>query len=123
MDKTPVVKVHSGDSVSLETWNSCLHEMVFNKTTPAEIAKFYTKHDIQKRRGMHSLTGPVYVEGAEPGDVLEIRVLDIKLNDFGYNFLSPTQGILSEFTKPRIMYFKYDKEKTPQNSPRAYAYT
>ncbi|HAT8752922.1 TPA: acetamidase, partial [Legionella pneumophila] len=111
MDKTPVVKVHSGDSVSLETWNSCLHEMVFNKTTPAEIAKFYTKHDIQKRRGMHSLTGPVYVEGAEPGDVLEIRVLDIKLNDFGYNFLSPTQGILSEFTKPRIMYFKYDKEK------------
>ncbi|MCH9121615.1 acetamidase/formamidase family protein [Legionella pneumophila] len=111
LDKTPVVKVHSGDSVSLETWNSCLHEMVFNKTTPAEIAKFYTKHDIQKRRGMHSLTGPVYVEGAEPGDVLEIRVLDIKLNDFGYNFLSPTQGILSEFTKPRIMYFKYDKEK------------
>ncbi|CZI41461.1 acetamidase/formamidase family protein [Legionella pneumophila] len=111
LDKTPVVKVHSGDSVSLETWNSCLHEMVFNKTTPAKIAKFYTKHDIQKRRGMHSLTGPVYVEGAEPGDVLEIRVLDIKLNDFGYNFLSPTQGILSEFTKPRIMYFKYDKEK------------
>ncbi|KTD00786.1 acetamidase/formamidase family protein [Fluoribacter gormanii] len=111
MDKTPVVKVHSGDSVSLETWNSCLHEMVFNKTTPAEIAKFYTKHDIQKRRGMHSLTGPVYIEEAEPGDVLEIRVLDIKLNDFGYNFLSPTQGILSEFTKPRIMYFKYNKEK------------
>ncbi|HAT8830690.1 TPA: acetamidase/formamidase family protein [Legionella pneumophila] len=111
LDKTPVVKVYSGDSVSLETWNSCLHEMAFNKTTPAEIAKFYTKHDIQKRRGMHSLTGPVYVEGAEPGDVLEIRVLDIKLNDFGYNFLSPTQGILSEFTKPRIMYFKYDKEK------------
>lgn len=112
LDKTPVVKVHSGDSVSLETWNSCLHEMVFNKTTPAEIAKFYTKYDIQKRRGMHSLTGPVYIEEAEPGDVLEIRVLDIKLNDFGYNFLSPTQGILSEFTKPRIMYFKYDKEKS-----------
>ncbi|MCE0723923.1 MULTISPECIES: acetamidase/formamidase family protein [Legionella] len=111
LDKTPVVKVHSGDSVSLETWNSCLHEMVFNKTTPAEVAKFYTKYDIQKRRGMHSLTGPVYIEEAEPGDVLEIRVLDIKLNDFGYNFLSPTQGILSEFTKPRIMYFKYDKEK------------
>lgn len=110
LNKSPVVKVHSGDSVSLETWNSCLQEMVFNKTTPAELAAFYTKYDIQKRRGMHSLTGPVYIEGAEPGDVLEIRVLDIKLNDFGYNFLSPTQGILSEFTKPRIMYFKYDKK-------------
>ncbi len=108
--KTPVVKVKSGDSVSLETWNSCLHVMQFNKTTPADVAKFYTANNIQKRRGMHSLTGPVYVEGAEPGDVLEIRVLDIKLSDFGYNFLSPTQGILTEFTKPQIKYFHFDKE-------------
>ena len=83
--------------------------MVFNKTTPADVAKYYTNNDIQNRRGMHSVTGPVYIEGAEPGDVLEIRILDIKLNDFGYNFLSPTAGILSEFTKPRIMYFKYNK--------------
>lgn len=111
LDKTPVIKVKSGDTVSLETWNSCLKEMVFNKTTPADLAQFYTKYDIQKRRGMHSLTGPVYVEGAEPGDVLEIRILDIRLNDFGYNFLSPTQGILSEFSTPRIMYFKFDKDK------------
>lgn len=110
LNQPPVIKVHSGDTVTLETWNSCLHEMVYNKTTPADVAKFYVKHDIQKRRGMHSLTGPVYIEGAEPGDVLEIRILNIELNDFGYNFLSPTQGILSEFTKPQIKYFKYDKK-------------
>lgn len=110
LSKPPSVKIRSGDTVSIETWNSCLHEMVFNKTTPADVAKFYIAHDIQKRRGMHTLTGPVYIEDAEPGDVLEIRILDIKLNDFGYNFLSPTQGILSEFTKPRIKYFKYDKK-------------
>lgn len=110
LNKPPVIKVHSGDIVSLETWNSCLHEMVYNKTTPADVAKFYVKHDIQNRRGMHSLTGPVYIEGAEPGDVLEIRILDIQLNDFGYNFLSPTQGILSEFTKPRIKYFKLNNK-------------
>lgn len=110
LTQPPVVKVRSGDTVTLETWNSCLHTMVYNKTTPAEVAKFYVKHDIQKRRGMHTLTGPVYIEGAEPGDVLEIRILNIELNDFGYNFLSPTQGILSEFTKPIIKYFKYDKK-------------
>ena len=110
LNKQPAIKVRSGDTVSMETWNSCLHEMVYNKTTPGDVAKFYVAHDIQKRRGMHSLTGPVYVEGAEPGDVLEIRILDIKLGDFGYNFLSPTQGILSEFTKPRIKYFKFDKK-------------
>lgn len=110
LKKPPAVKIKSGDIVTMGTWNSCLHEMVFNKTTPADVAKFYVAHGIQKRRGMHSLTGPVYVEGAEPGDVLEIRILDIKLNDFGYNFLSPTQGILSEFTKPQIKYFKFDKK-------------
>ncbi len=110
LNQPPAVKIQSGDIVSLETWNSCLHEMVYNKTTPADVAKFYVAHDIQKRRGMHSLTGPVYIEGAEPGDVLEIRILDIKLGDFGYNFLSPTQGILSEFTKPRIKYFKFNKD-------------
>lgn len=110
LNKPPVVRVQSGDIVSLETWNSCLHTMVFNKTTPADVAKFYVANDIQKRRGMHSLTGPVYVEGAEPGDVLEIRVLDIQLSDFGYNFLSPDQGIFTAFAKPQIQYFKFDKE-------------
>ena len=111
LKKPPVVKIHSGDTVTLQTWNSCLHEMQFNKTTPADVAAFYKKHDIQKRRGMHTLTGPVYIEEAEPGDILEIRILDIKLSDWGYNFLSPTQGILSEFTVPRIKYFKFNKEQ------------
>jgi acetamidase/formamidase len=110
LNKPPVVKVHSGDIVSLETWNSCLHVMVYNKTTPSDVAKFYTENDIQKRRGMHSLTGPVYIEEAEPGDVLEIRVLDIKLGDFGYNFLSPSAGIFDNFSKPQIKYFKFDKK-------------
>ena len=32
LNKPPVVKIHSGDTVSIETWNSCLHEMVFNKS-------------------------------------------------------------------------------------------
>lgn len=110
LNQSPVVKIRSGDIVSMQTWNSCLQLMAFNKTTPADVAQFYVAHDIQKRRGMHSLTGPVYIEEAEPGDVLEIRILDIKLNDFGYNFLSPTQGILSEFVTPRIKYFKLDRK-------------
>src|SRR5262249_38612472 len=36
--------------------------------------------------GGHILTGPVYVEGAEPGDVLEVKILSIDLPiDYGYN--------------------------------------
>ena len=44
--------------------------------------------------GGHILTGPVFVEGAEPGDVLEVKVLSIDLPiDYGYNGCS---GFLPE---------------------------
>jgi acetamidase/formamidase len=40
----------------------------------------------RKGPGGHILTGPVYVEGAEPGDVLEVKILSIQLAiDYGYN--------------------------------------
>jgi acetamidase/formamidase len=40
----------------------------------------------RKGPGGHILTGPVYVEGAEPGDVLEVKILSIDLPlDYGYN--------------------------------------
>src|SRR4029077_17414132 len=42
--------------------------------------------DPRRGPGGHILTGPVYVEGAEPGDVLEVKILSIDLAiDYGYN--------------------------------------
>ena len=50
--------------------------------------------------GGHILTGPVYVEGAEPGDVLEVRILSIDLAiDYGYNGCS---GVLPENCEPGV---------------------
>jgi acetamidase/formamidase len=44
--------------------------------------------------GVHPLTGPVEVEGAEPGDILEVEVLDVSpLVDFGYVVISPVLGL------------------------------
>ncbi len=52
------------------------------------------------------------------GDVLEIHILDIKLNDWGYNFLSPSQGIFTKFSKPNIRYFWFNKQNmTTEFSP------
>jgi acetamidase/formamidase len=43
---------------------------------------------------IHPLTGPVFVEGAEPGDILEVEILDVSpLVDFGYVTISPALGI------------------------------
>jgi acetamidase/formamidase len=89
---TPVLRIDSGDIVDVDT-------LLTN--TPAGLAKSGVPDDkIQAslkaivaevtgdRRGPggHILTGPVYVEGAEPGDVLEVKILSIDLPiDYGYN--------------------------------------
>jgi acetamidase/formamidase len=88
----PVLRIDSGDIIDVDT-------LLTN--TPAGLAKAGVPDDkIQAslkaivsevtgdRRGPggHILTGPVYVEGAEPGDVLEVKILSIELPiDYGYN--------------------------------------
>lgn len=48
-----------------------------------------------KGASVHILTGPIYVEGAEPGDMLEVRVLDIKFRvPYGVNNTGPGKGLL-----------------------------
>ena len=91
-DAPPVLRIASGDIIDVDT-------LLTN--TPAGLAKAGIPEDrIQeslktivnevtgdrKGPGGHILTGPVYVEGAEPGDVLEVRILSISLAlDYGYN--------------------------------------
>lgn len=44
--------------------------------------------------GGHVLTGPVYIEGAEPGDTLEVQILDVRTRvPYGINNTSPTSGV------------------------------
>jgi acetamidase/formamidase len=46
-------------------------------------------------RGGHILTGPIYIDGAEPGDMLEVQVLDLKTRvPYGINNAGPTGGVL-----------------------------
>jgi acetamidase/formamidase len=64
--------------------------------------------------GPHSVTGPVFVNGAEPGDTLEIRILKIvpKPDAFNFNLPGkqfPTVGLLaSEFPEGFVRYYKLD---------------
>lgn len=53
--------------------------------------------------GVHVLTGPVYVEGARPGDMLEVRVLDVAIRvPYGVNTTGPGYGVLPELIEKRI---------------------
>ena len=47
--------------------------------------------------GHHFLTGPIAIEGARPGDVLEVRIQEIKLRqNWGWNLQAPLKGTLPE---------------------------
>ncbi len=45
---------------------------------------------------IHPLTGPVYVEGAEPGDILKVTLHEIELGDWGWNAILPGFGFLAD---------------------------
>jgi len=66
----PKLTVDSGDLVSIETWYHALDQIQPGLT----MEKIVELRKANPGGGPHSLTGPVFVNRAEPGDVLEIRI-------------------------------------------------
>ena len=69
---------------------------------------------------VHPLTGPVSVEGAEPGDVLEVEVLDVApLVDFGYVTIGPLLGIFGSLQPDILAPFHAFTEASQLSDPSA----
>ena len=67
----------------------------------AELKAIYAEVK-DKGPGGHILTGPIFVEGAEPGDTLEVRILNIKYSiPYAYNSFSPRSGVLTAEDFPK----------------------
>jgi len=109
----PKLVVSSGDTVAVETMMHS-HNKINPGTTMDEIVALRRANP---GGGPHSLTGPIYVNGAEPGDVMEIRILKIVPKAFGTNFSLPgkdfpTIGALaSEMPNGFLKYFYLDWDK------------
>ena len=92
---TAVLEVASGDELVIDTFSGGMSEV-------ADPTLFRPEHrlivdTVPQILGPHILTGPVHVSGAEPGDTLEIRILDIELTtDWGWNIIRPLKGALPE---------------------------
>jgi formamidase len=57
----------------------------------------------------HPLTGPLYVDGAEPGDVLEVEFIAYETSDFGFTAVIPGVGLLGDlFTEPFLVKWHID---------------
>jgi acetamidase/formamidase len=100
----PALRIDSGDIIDVDTLLTNTPEGLAKGGVPDSKIQASLKTIVaevtgdRKGPGGHILTGPVYVEGAEPGDVLEVKILSILLAlDYGYN---GCKGFLPENCEP-----------------------
>ena len=107
-DKTPVLTMASGETVRIDTLShagstqndhpeASLGELGIeaDEILP-DVIDFWTSRDGRPREGRsgHVITGPVAISGAEPGDMLEIHVLELTTRaPYGINNTGPTSGV------------------------------
>jgi len=87
-DIPPILEVSAGEELVLET-RDARDGQINSTTTVADLAK-------QDRKSGHPLTGPIYVKGAQPGDLLEIEYLDIVPQPYGWTRFYPGMGFLRD---------------------------
>jgi acetamidase/formamidase len=113
----PALRSHSGDTVRIETMSTgSPAQFEAAGVPPGQISEAFRtiyKEVNDRGPGRHILTGPVYVEGAEPGDVLEVRIRKIELTSpFAYNGFRPGFGFLQDdFPYERIKIIPLDRTR------------
>jgi acetamidase/formamidase len=98
----PVLTINSGDTVTIETVAG-LEPAIIDASgvvPPSAVPEYVrtVRREVTDRGpGPHILTGPVFINGAAPGDVLELRIQEIDLAiDYGNNVQRPYTGALPE---------------------------
>ena len=95
-DIPPIVRIQPGEQVVMET-RDALDGQITASSTVDDVAR-------ADLRPAHALTGPVYVEGAEPGDLLEVKIQAIQPEPFGFTIQAPGFGFLRDyFPEPHIV--------------------
>jgi acetamidase/formamidase len=99
----PRLTISSGDTVHM----SCL-DASGGQVKPGATVEDFLAID---RNKIHALTGPIRVDGAEPGDVLEIQVLQVEHRGWGWTSVIPGLGFLKDrFREPYLFHWTLDRE-------------
>ncbi len=115
-DLLPVLTVQSGDRIAVETYTG----FYLAKDAPPEFvtpALLDICQNLAPEKiigpGPHLLTGPIAIQDAQPGDVLEIRLEDISPRlPIGFNAIRRGWGALPDiFTEPAVRFIHLDVEK------------
>jgi len=95
----PVLRIASGDTVRVETMLAFPERLRIAGLPESEMPDGIRTVENSRKAGDvgNALTGPIYVEGAQPGDMLEVRLLSIEfLHPFGWTGFAPDRGTLPE---------------------------
>ncbi|WP_217275329.1 acetamidase/formamidase family protein [Hymenobacter sp. BRD128] len=121
---TPHLRIKSGEVVQMQTLVACTPALLEEAgLPPAQVQpelRAITQQVTDKGPGIHILTGPVYVEGAMPGDMLEVRIQEVKLAvPYAYNAFTPGHGALpDDFPYARMRIVPLDlKRQVAQFAP------
>jgi acetamidase/formamidase len=84
----PVLEVESGSTIELEVTDASGGQLGRDSTVEDVAALDFAR--------VNPVTGPVFVKGAAPGDVLEVEILSLRPRDWGWTALIPGFGLLAE---------------------------
>src|SRR5206468_7424148 len=88
----PLITVKPGDTVIMET-RDAFDGQITKTSTAADVIPTFLGGPLNLNR-VHPLTGPVGIAGAEPGDLLEVHIVDIIPTEFAYTINVPGFGFL-----------------------------
>ena len=109
----PVLRVASGDTVALTSWAASNEARLPPDRSLVKEGHLRALRECEPGPSTHLITGPVFVEGALPGDVLQIEILEISLvDDWGWVGIRPLMGTLpEEFDAPHIIHPTIDRAR------------
>lgn len=84
-----VLKINSGDEISIESYDCFKNELKSEEDSLAEFNWDY----------INPATGPIYVNDAEKGDILKIKIKDIKIADQSVMIVAPKEGLMGDRIK------------------------
>ncbi len=97
----PIASIQSGDIVSFDLLDASCGQISPQSRVDAIAALDFSRVD--------QVNGPIYVDGAQPGDALEVEILDLQPADWGWTAIIPGFGLLAdEFPEPALKIWKLE---------------
>ena len=107
---SPRLRIEPGDEVEVECTDASGGQINLGMTTSE-----FLRIDLTR---IHALTGPIWIEGAEPGDVLQVNVLATRHSGWGWTSIVEGLGFLKErFREPYLFHWTLEGETSRSLSP------